>query len=1446
MDFYHELESYKNLDAQIIQMEAYQKKLDEGSEKALYVQTLITYLRALQNELKSHYTPVRENPKKEYRKLTERNLFELNNLYDLSKTMMQTTKEVIFTTDEEKADPDAGFFSDVEKELENDGKILGRISEKDPFSLPLAAYKAQWEIQNGQNDPNLAFKWPGFFEYETLFLDDPNMKHEDVLKKYIEGTPESISKEYRDAVDGSARLYEYPPGMENIDPAIRNTGNVQKINEYLEADEKKQNEDEKLTYRQREMLIHHRDATRRVEEINASIQQNLAAGNELGAKPVLTENENGIELDVHQTAFQTSGTGCWSCSGAMMASSRGIANVTQEEIRAYRPDISGDEVVNNNDEVDANYSRDDSKSVLDNADSILKFAPNSMLHTLEIQNHSIGNEKDGVNAAQYTANAVNLLKKQIDHALRVDRSPVAFFTPGHYITIIGLDGDTVKFKDSRERKEHNGNPDQTLTAPLKSLVEKSFFNGRPQSIEINWLSDIKLAKDNKTLHGVPSEYVYLKDDGTVTQQPLAMREAMGTGDGHKLKRMGFTVVRPSEDENVVLDRSGKNFYGKAGVQMAEKVYLPKDLNVEYLKKMAAKRDPAEEEKLNEADRNIYNIGPDKKDPEMAEPEMQRKLQANKAAENSKDDRIIISQTMDDSLLTTGGEAKNAFRKVFQSHFRSEERKRLLREKKLIANKEKARAEELKNYYTYSKINATANVLLEKMETVNPWYLPGKNNAYKDVIGSLQTVRKYAGRFDDQMGRRGLREEDVKKFVTAVDNVTRLSRKYLSDKQKEMERDLLQKNDPGKAEYEQNRMDAMLDVYDFFSEISLMLKGRENPKGILQRDEERKVLFNHFLKELVSYEKDPQGAQDASTKDRLYIPEKNKPILNRLESLFGTKPRTNQEFANVEGINTLPNMENPFVKIGSGNMPNPLSEKDFVALSIAASTTPDALQDQWKTGDPEVRYTTREKMDYYAGQTLFNIIHANHQSLPGDIVGIQRSRALAKVAMLNYAAGNKDELARLIANGIKNLSAIISGGRFAKDKTMQLYASEMGLRMKGMLERDPELMKKAMEYGLKPEMIKKIKNRGARAVNSCLAERWNEDGKKPAANAWGIREKERNYVDMLMDRYLEEARTSLDAEMKSKPEYKEKIQAIKQRSAVELEQAKEIYDKARINALKDTTKYKEFEGMLRDGNQMPLMKGSHEDIRNAEKNIRNTMIESMDKIADILRTNNEKYENALITKHEQYIRDHLANDLPGGYDNADRRTKLNKALTRERELMAQEAPADAEKRAQFIQDKKMLDSYQANEEGLRNYAVAQNQYTSKTAAIREARKIGLDRVERTMAPENPILNELSDAGKERALRNRFLKYIRGNGYDQYSPKQFVERVVGNGQERGTERKAGLLIDLKLYEQRAIEKKAGVTSENKEAKEIDRPKQKEAVTNKTPKTAKVQKPAGRTLG
>lgn len=182
------------------------------------------------------------------------------------------------------------------------------------------------------------------------------------------------------------------------------------------------------------------------------------------------ERKDGtIELvHIHQDNLQNSWNGCWSVSLQLLLQSRGV-HLTQEQIRAFRPDITVKEVAN--ELVNEEMLNEDEKSVMDQkVDLVMKVLPNISMSMITISN-----------AGTDIKNNLETAKKLITKALKEDCSPASVVKNGHFRTIVGINGDEVLLKDSIQFRTHRAN--HTYKISLKELM-----SGTKGNLSLYWLS----------------------------------------------------------------------------------------------------------------------------------------------------------------------------------------------------------------------------------------------------------------------------------------------------------------------------------------------------------------------------------------------------------------------------------------------------------------------------------------------------------------------------------------------------------------------------------------------------------------------------------------------------------------------------------------------------------------------------------------------------------------------------------------------------------------------------------------------------------------------------------------------------------------------------------------------------------------------------------------------
>lgn len=320
--------------------------------------------------------------------------------------------------------------------------------------------------------------------------------------------------------------------------------------------------------------------------------------------PGTQKNGNGIELTgIHQDRFQNTNNGCWSVYYSLLLQSRGI-DLTQENIRGYRPIKHRKEAKELEKKVSRTMNSDNLNSVMEMGDLAMELLPNTALHNYMITPYNKSQaDANGITEEQYLANAVSVMKEKIRRAIEVDKSPVGFVSSGHYLTVIGIDGDTVKVKDSMESLDHHGNPDATLEYDLSYLMRRELLDLNGAPVHITWASEMKLSKTDNTILDMPVTGVTV-DEKTGEIKPKdsqAQTDAMAELDqrnnlGLQVKSVGGMPATEAQIHEM-------NRVSEYGVIDEERVYLPKKVNYDALKKRADARTAEEDNRLKaEADR----------------------------------------------------------------------------------------------------------------------------------------------------------------------------------------------------------------------------------------------------------------------------------------------------------------------------------------------------------------------------------------------------------------------------------------------------------------------------------------------------------------------------------------------------------------------------------------------------------------------------------------------------------------------------------------------------------------------------------------------------------------------------------------------------------------------------------------------------------------------------
>ena len=429
---------------------------------------------------------------------------------------------------------------------------------------------------------------------------------EDIDAEYDKFTDDELARAYDRILDEHPTIWRDKTLEDKSVPIwVYNTGDPAVLNEYL-----KENADA-MTYEQQHIVKQSIAATEKRAGLQLGAALKTRNGEPLYDEPEIEyeDRPNGdyaVSLkNVTQKEFQNTNKGCWANFFQVLASGKGV-DITQDDIKNYRPMISREEAEKTDKETHKSYNTDNDNSAMEMADSLLAFVPNTMLREVEIAPYGAEAEKAGISKEQYLENAVRELCGIIKPAVLNDRSPVGLLAGNHYITITGIDGDRVKFKNSVPYEEDNTDPDKEYVEPLEDLVRNRLIAGNekiPEGVQITWLADIQLAKDGRNIFGVPSEYVTMKENGELTEQPDAIKTGAKNTGGMQTNRIGMLVSRYGGREDTASEQNYRSVFTN-GVIKYEKAYLPKKLDAEYLRKRAEKRDPAVENAMRELDNEL--------------------------------------------------------------------------------------------------------------------------------------------------------------------------------------------------------------------------------------------------------------------------------------------------------------------------------------------------------------------------------------------------------------------------------------------------------------------------------------------------------------------------------------------------------------------------------------------------------------------------------------------------------------------------------------------------------------------------------------------------------------------------------------------------------------------------------------------------------------------------
>ncbi|MCR5212840.1 MAG: hypothetical protein K6E10_00345 [Eubacterium sp.] len=1333
MKAYKELKCYKNLKKKTNELASFLAENYNDFFKNNY--DFLKNIADLSSKLKKYYT---KNPETgRYPVITEKQLAEIKSNYTNVSNWLKYITDEYNNTDKKKT---TKLFNQIKTMVDSDINALNKIDFRNHLSLPSSVYKISKETGKNSEELSSNYKWPGFWEYSKIYMATSKPESE-VLDEFLNKSPKEIADNYKKAIESNPRFYEYT-NMDSVPVTIRNTSDYKAIEGYLEF------YGDSLTYPQVVHLRNQANSARKAEEIKNHTNDIMAGEEaiEIGQKPeVVSKREDHAELKIKQPEHQTSGNGCWSVSAQMLVASRGFTNVTQQDIRAYRPDYNKmDEPIFEHGYTDKEYHTDGVKNMLEMGDSILEYAPNSMLHQLDIQRYSRDVEKSGISREEYINDTVKLMKNHILHAIKNDKSPVSLLIPGHYITITGIDGDTIMYKDSVKR---NGNdPDHTYKTSLKDFISKQFSKSLNEKnvlgfIQLTWISDINLSKDGKTIYGLPSLYTEMKEDGSITLPPEDIQNH-ADNENMPTNMNGTRIYAAGNDESSHISNDF-NPYSKYGVSMIEKVYMPKKVNAAYLKKVADKRSPEEEARLNRINTDFYSIP------------------NNKEAGKKRIDDIRNNREPEVEI-----------------------------DIKPVPNK--PQLEYIKNL---------ADDLQKELSKHEHFWLYKPSEHYSNLIEDLWDI-------SDECEELSAKRDKISfnSLMKKIDKAIKDSRHYLTHKQDQFTKDPMRKNDSGKQNTEQNRIKGAIDAFDKLSTLQLSIKKSYTDAEIYQGDYTRvNNITKTFQRDLVSNTSDPEkqykdtyfnrinGLNKTSTQaianmDAIWAPKGEFLPEFKNSHLFGLKGKTPEKvFSKIKTINdTLPT-------IGKGGKNDKLTDKDFAAIAVAASTSLEIVQDEVNSmvnAVEELQPHVNEEIAY----ANINFIDAElstgeirERAFGTDktIKRINNSKIMAKNALISYKNGDKKPLAKILATGLNNISNAAAGNNIATSLGA-IGLCEMGERMIAMLDRDPDLMKEAVKSGLKPNAFKNIYTlERVSKMKSHFQDDITVDQNNAKPKEWSREEKIEKYTDMIFAKLILDSAeyvTSQKNVLENNNEYRQASDTFdNKKTSLNIKHYKEIINKhqgtfagiaetkADYRKLNDDLKtaennYKKNVDIINNSNNKDKAKAL-KDLEDKFKNKKAVIYSDMLKTLDVYSENAIKGMNNLVkecrNKHKNTYGEYI--EVPE-YDTKkylDEQSKNYKAVEDEQEALTNKmdrTPEEIETLKsinKFISLAKFVKDYNNYNNVINHYSLADlwifNYHTQKNPT------------------KGALELELEDQATFEGQRSSVRKFVVGYGLDKLHPQ-----------------------------------------------------------------------------
>ena len=411
-------------------------------------------------------------------------------------------------------------------------------------------------------------------------------------------------------------------------------------------------------------------------------------------------------------------------------------------------------------------------------------------------------------------------------------------------------------------------------------------------------------------------------------------------------------------------------------------------------------------------------------------------------------------------------------------------------KDLIEKLKKGRMEKTREHIkkvlnTTEKLNASSDKIIGSFYMVDKLFLRG-------AIGDLRSTKEAAGSHEDSpqytamlknliQYEYSVSSNDVPKAVEDRGKLIKSCLDYIADKKGRVRHNIW-----GQKRFDDTLMilSEVMPKSDFRKLIESINKARgtkpgksdyidyENTYSNVAKYKEGSD-FKRIRDDCIASEK---VLQEDTKKNSTRITSEYKDRIERLDSIFGPVPGQVDEMIGFFGrggengrYEMLPDYKEKFDPIGFALEGAELSAKDFAAVAYAATLTPEAAEI-----DKNYPMLKSGKKLLLEGEKYTNYLADDrYKEARGLQNVVQYGREAARDALKEYAKGNKEPLAKIITSSIKHM-CLKSKCATKVDDTF-IYHAEMGSRMMKMMNRDPELLKYAINNGLSQDVYKEMKH-----------------------------------------------------------------------------------------------------------------------------------------------------------------------------------------------------------------------------------------------------------------------------------------------------------------------------------------------------------------------------------